>query len=61
LTLMESIFQLNGSASVSSDRKVIDLELNPKEPDLMDKLYKGLRILNTMQVYDLDGRVIEFK
>jgi hypothetical protein len=61
LTLMESIFQLNGSASVSSDRKVIDLELNPKEPDLMDKLYTGLQILNTMPVYDLDGRVIEFK
>jgi hypothetical protein len=61
LTLMESIFQLNGSASVSSDRKVIDLEMNPKEPDLMDKLYKGLWILNTMQVHDLDGRVIEFK
>ena len=60
LTLMESIFQLNGSASVSSDRKVIDLEMNPKEPDLMDKLYNGLRILNTMPVYDLDGRVIEF-
>jgi len=61
LTLMESIFQLNGSASVSSDRKVINLEMNPKEPDLMDKLDKGLRILNMMQVYDLDGRVIEFK
>lgn len=61
LTLMESIFQLYGSASVSSDRKVIDLEMNPKEPDLMDKLYKGLQILNTMQVHDLDGRVIEFK
>jgi hypothetical protein len=61
LTLMESIFQLNGSASVSKDRKVINLELNPKEPDLMDKLDKGLRILNMMQIYDLDGRVIEFK
>lgn len=61
LTLMESIFQLDGSTSVSSDRKVIDIEMNPKEPDLMDKLYKGIRILNTMQVHDLDGRVIEFK
>ncbi len=61
LTLMESIFQLDGSASVSNDKKIIDLEMNPKEPDLMDKLYKGLRILNTMLVYDLDGRVIEFK
>ena len=60
LTLMESIFQLNGSASVSRDRKVIDLEMNPKEPDLMDKLDKGLRKLNMITVHDLDGRVIEF-
>ncbi len=61
LTLMESIFQLDGSASVSDDRKVIDLEMNPKEPDLMDKLYKGIKILNTMQVHDLEGRGIEFR
>jgi hypothetical protein len=61
LTLMESIFQLDGSASVSDDRKVIDLEMNPKEPDLMDKLNKGLQILNTMQVHDIEGRGIEFK
>ena len=61
LTLMESIFELNGSASVSNDRKIIDLEMNQKEPILMDKLYKGLQILNMMPVYDLDGRVIEFK
>ncbi len=61
LTLMESIFQLEGSASVSNDRKVIDLEMNPKEPDLMAKLYKALQTLNTMQVHDLEGRVIGFK
>jgi len=61
LTLMESIFQLDGGASVSSDRKVIDIEMNPKEPDLMDKLYKGFKILNTMQVHDLDGRLIKFR
>ncbi len=61
LTLMESIFELDGSAFVSDDRKVIDLELNPKEPDLMDKLYKGLQILNSMQVHDLEGRGIEFR
>jgi rubrerythrin len=61
LTLMESIFQLEGSAAVSDDRKVIDLEMNSKEPDLMNKLYKGLQILNTMQVHDLEGRGIEFK
>jgi hypothetical protein len=61
LTLMESIFQLDGSASVSDDRKIIDIEMNPKEPGLMDKLYKGLQILNTMQVHDLEGRGINFK
>jgi hypothetical protein len=61
LTLMESIFQLDGSASVSDDRKIIDIEMNHKEPDLMDKLYKGLQILNTMQVHDLEGRGINFK
>jgi hypothetical protein len=36
------------------------LEMNPKEPKLMDKLEKGLCILNTMEVHDLDGRSIEF-
>jgi hypothetical protein len=61
LTLMESIFQLDGGASVSSDRKVIDIEMNPKEPDLMDKLYKGFKILNTMQVHDLERRLVEFR
>jgi hypothetical protein len=61
LTLMESIFQLGGNASVSNERKIIDIEKNPKEPDLMDKLFKGLQILNTMQVHDFEGRLIEFK
>jgi len=61
LTLMESIFQLGGSASVSDDRKFIDLEMNSKEPNLMDKLYKGLQIMNTMQVHDIEGRGINFK
>jgi hypothetical protein len=61
LTLMESIFYLDGSASVSNDSKVINLEMNPKEPDLMAKLYKALQTLNTMPVNDLEGRMIEFK
>jgi hypothetical protein len=34
--------------------------MSPKEPKLMDKLEKGLRILNTMDVYDIDGRFIQF-
>lgn len=48
-------------ASVSSERKAIDLEMNPKEPYLMAKLYKALHILNTIHVNDLEKRMIEFK
>lgn len=61
LTLFESIFQLNGSASISNERKTIELEMNPKEPKLMGKLNNGLSILNAMNVYDLDKHLIEFK
>ena len=61
LTLFESIFQLDGSASISNEKKTIELEMNPKEPKLMDKLNNGLDILNTMNVYDLDKHLIEFK
>jgi hypothetical protein len=60
LTLFESIFQLGGDSFVSDGTKTIELEMNPKEPKLMDKLEKGLRILNTMDVHDLDGRFVQF-
>jgi hypothetical protein len=56
-----SIFQLDGSASISNEKKMIELEMNPKEPKLMGKLNNGLSILNTMNVYDLDDRLIKFK
>jgi hypothetical protein len=61
LTLIESIFQLSGSAIVSRDRKIIDLEMNPKELDLMDNLYDGLRILNTLHAHNLEGQEMEFR
>jgi hypothetical protein len=61
LTLFESIFQLDGSAFISNEKKTIELEMNPKEPKLMGKLNNGLSILNTMNVYDLDKHLIEFK
>ena len=60
LTLFESIFQLEGSASILNGKKTIELEMNPKEPMLMDKLNNGLGILNTMNIYDLDDRLIKF-
>lgn len=61
LTLFESIFQLNGSADITNGKKTIALEKNPKEPELMDKLNYGLSELNRMEIYDLDGRLINFK
>jgi len=60
LTLFESIFQLGGESFVSEGTKMIELEMNPKEPELMKKLNKSLRILNEMEIYDPDGRSIQF-
>jgi hypothetical protein len=37
LTLFESIFQLGGDALDRDGEKIIGLEMNPKEPELMDK------------------------
>ncbi|MCD4845023.1 MAG: hypothetical protein K8R25_11115 [Methanosarcinales archaeon] len=59
-TLFESIFQLNGEAFITNEEKRIELEMNPKEPELMNKLNKGLRILNTMNIRDSDGHSIRF-
>jgi hypothetical protein len=59
-TLFESIFQLNGEAFIGNEEKRIELEMNPKEPELMDKLNKGLCILNTMNIHDPDGHSIRF-
>ena len=61
LTLFESIFQLDGNASILNGKKIIELVNNPKEPKLMDKLNNSLSILNTMNICDLDERLIEFK
>jgi len=59
-TLFESIFQLGGEAFISEKEKIIELEMNPKEPKLIDKLNKGLDILNTMDIHDLNGRFVKF-
>jgi len=61
LTLFESIFQLEGTAFVDYEKKFIELEMNPKEPELMKKLSNGLCVLNEMDVHDMDGRAVQFK
>jgi len=35
--------------------------MNPKEPELMDKLNKALLILNGMDIQDMSGRSVQFK
>ncbi|MGP8324062.1 MAG: hypothetical protein ACT6FG_08760 [Methanosarcinaceae archaeon] len=59
--MFESIFQLEGASFVDSEKKVIELEMNPKEPELMRKLNSGLCVLNEMNVHDMHGRVVQFK
>ena len=54
------IFQLDDEAFVSEGEKTIELEMNPKEPELMHKLNKGLRILNTIDIHELDDHFIKF-
>jgi len=44
-TLFESIFQLEETAFVDSEKKVIELETNPKELALMRKLNKSFCVI----------------
>ncbi len=44
-TLFELIFQLEETAFVDSEKKVIELETNPKEPELMRKFNKCLCVI----------------
>ena len=41
-----------------SENKVVELEMNPKEPELMKKINKGLYRLNTLDIRGLDGRSV---
>ena len=61
LTLFESIFQLDGNAFIDGESKVIELIMNLKEPELMDKLNKALLILNGSDIHDMSGQSVQFK
>jgi len=41
-----------------SENKVIELEINPKEPELIERLNKGFYILNTWDIRGPDGRSV---
>jgi hypothetical protein len=42
-----------------SENKVVELEMNPKEPELMKKINKGLYRLNTWDIRGPDGRTVQ--
>jgi hypothetical protein len=41
-----------------SENKVIELEMNPIEPELIERLNKGFYILNRWDIRGLDGRSV---
>lgn len=60
LTLFESVFQLEGYSVVEKEKKSIKLEMNTKEPNMIDKISNALHILNGMDLQDLNGRAVKF-
>jgi len=53
--LFESIFDLSGKVKVESNQRQIVIEGNPKETEVMENLRKGLQIINSMQIKDING------
>jgi len=60
ITLFESIFQLGGNAKITDREKIIKLERNPKEPNMMKKLEDCINKLNDMKIQNLEGRSMRF-
>ncbi len=60
VTLFESIFQLDGNAKITDREKIIKLERNPKEPNMMKKLEDCINKLNDMKIQNLEGRLLQF-
>lgn len=60
-TLFESIFLLEGVAHITDTKKTIQLAMNTKEPKLMIRLKNALSILNFLNIYDNDNRLLAFQ
>jgi hypothetical protein len=60
LALFESFFQLSGEAILTQDEKLISLQENQKEQQLMRKLGRCMTKLNRMRIRDMNGRRIPF-
>lgn len=60
-TLIQSFFMLGGSVTETTSERVITLNRNPKEPDMMGKLALGLDVLNSFNIMNVDGKKYSFQ
>ncbi|HIE30772.1 MAG TPA: hypothetical protein EYP67_00095 [Methanosarcinales archaeon] len=60
-TLIQSFFMLGGSVTETTSERVITLNRNPKEPDMMEKLALGLGVLNSFNIMNIDGKKYSFR
>lgn len=60
-TLIQSFFMLSGSVTETKNERVITLNRNPKEPDMMEKLALGLDVLNSFNIMNIDGKKYSFE
>jgi hypothetical protein len=59
-TLIPSFFMLSGSVTETKNERVVTLNRNPKEPDMMEKLTFGLDVLNSFDIMSIDGKKYSF-
>ena len=59
-TLFESIFQLSGNAKITDYEKIIKLERNPKESNVMKKVEGCIKKLNDMKIQNPEGHLLQF-
>lgn len=59
-TLIQSFFMLSGSVTETKSERVVTLNSNPKEPDMMEKLTFGLDVLNSFDIMCIDGKKYSF-
>jgi len=59
-TLIQSFFMLSGSVTETTSERVITLNRNPKEPDMMEKLAFSLDVLNSFNIMNIDGKKYSF-
>jgi hypothetical protein len=60
-TLIQSFFMLGGSVTETTSERIITLNRNPKEPDMMGKLALGLDVLNSFNIMNIDGKKYSFQ